>query len=111
MPAAVAAVSRFDARKSGSAVDDLAEPADQEISCFRMSDRQFRRPDFSEFTNRKSLDWRVPPVRDNDGSNDGVPGSHMNYTLAANRSWCRDCPGRSSGNLHSDKTGRTSPDC
>jgi len=71
---------------------------------------------FSQFTNRKSSDWRVPPVRGNDGSDDGVPGSHMNYTLvnytlAANRSWCRGYRGRNSGNLHSDRTGRTSPDC
>ena len=60
----------------------------------------------------ESLDWLVPPpagVSANGGGDDDSPSSD-DVPLAANHNSCRDFRARSSGNLRSDRTGRTGRD-
>jgi hypothetical protein len=57
---------------------------------------------------RWRLDRSPAGVSANGGDVDGPRGTDV--PLAANHSSCKDFRARSSGNLRSDRTGRTSPD-
>ena len=50
-------------------------------------------------------------VSANNGGDDDDNGEDDDNSLVANRSSCRDYRARSSGSLHSDRTGRTNPGC